>query len=214
MLLVRLLAGLAAAALGAVVGLVIGAVLSALLPETVAQVGGTIFMILLPIVAFVWTYRRLQTDGERRRQAAGEIADRKEDAIDRKIAQKAQAIARGLAQGGTWQSATLRVTGGDSPSIDALQDGEWATVFAARYHPGKEGQVVPSSIQVERPPFVTPTPKWYRPTWKISSRTVGDRPAYWEVLAYRPGAWEDELDPLVEAAEKAAFENEKSRFGV
>ncbi len=214
MFLVRIFAGLAAAAVGAVVGLVIGAVLAAVLPEAAAQVGGTIFMIVLPILAFIWTYRRLETQGERRRQAVRDIKDRKEEALDRKIAQKAQAIARGFAQGGTWQSATLRVTGGDSPSIDALQDGNWVTVFAARYHPGKEGQIVPSSIQVERPPLVTPTPKWYRPTWKISSRTVGDRPASWEVLAYRPGPWEDELGPLVEAADKAAFEDEKSRFGV
>ena len=61
---------------------------------------------------------------------------------------------------------------------------------------------------------MTPPPKWYRPTWTISTRTVGAEPASWEILAYQPGPWEDELDPLVEAAEKAAFEVERSRFGL
>ena len=214
MLLLRVFAGLGAAAVGALVALVMAAILGALLPEGAAQVGGAILMIVLPVVAFVWTYRRLETERERRRQVGREIEDRKDEALDRKIAQKAQAIARGLAKGGTWQTATLRVTGGDSPSIDVLQDGNWITVFAAHFHSGKEGQVVPSGIRAPRPPLVTPPPKWYRPTWTISTRTVGAQPASWEILAYQPGPWEDELDPLVEAAEKAAFEAERSRFGL
>lgn len=214
MMFLRVFAGLGAAGVGALIALVLAAVLGALLPEAAAQVGGTLLMIVLPVFAFVWTYRRLETERERRRQVAREIEDRKEEALDRKIAQKAQAIAQGLAPGGTWQAATLRVTGGDSPSIDALQNGNWITVFAARYHPGKTGQVVPSGIRAPRPPLVTPPPKWYRPTWTITSRTVGAVPASWEILAYQPGPWEDELDPLVEAAEKAAFEAEKNRFGL
>lgn len=212
--LLRLLAGLAAALVGFVVAFVVAAALGILLPESVVPLITALTMILGPVVAFIWTYRRLKTEGERRREVTGEIEDRKEEAIDREIAQKAQTIARGLAQGGTWQSATLRVTGGDSPSIDAVQDGQWVTVFAARYHPGQEGQVVPSSIRAPRPPLVTPPPKWYRPSWTISTRTVGGRAARWEILVYRPGPWEDELDPLVEAADKAAFEDEKSRFGL
>jgi hypothetical protein len=214
MLLVRLLVGLGAAAVGAVVALVMAAILGALLPEGAAQVSGTILMVLLPVVAFIWTYRRLETEKERRRQVGREIEDRKEDAAERKIAEKAQAIARGLAPDtGTCQSATLRVTGGSSPSIDALQDGNWVTVFAARYHPGKEGQVVQSGIKAPRVPLTTP-PKWYRPTWTVTTRTVGAQAAWWEILAYKPGPWENELDPLVEAAEKATFEAEKGRFGL
>ncbi|MES1244879.1 MAG: hypothetical protein ABUT39_24945 [Acidobacteriota bacterium] len=214
MVLLRLLAGLAAAAIGVFVGLAIAAALANLLPEGAAQVLSAIPLIGVPAYAFVWTFRRLETAGERRRKVEGEIEDRKDDALDRKIAEKAQAIARGLAPDtGTCQSATLRVTGGSSPSIDALQDGNWVTVFAARYHPGKEGQVVPSGIREPRIPAVTP-PKWYRPTWTVLTRTVGAKAAWWEILAYRPGPWEDELDPLVEAAGKAAFEAEKGRFGL
>lgn len=215
MILIRFLIGLAAAAVGAFVGLVIAAAIANLLPEGAAQVLSAIPLIVVPIYAFLWTFRRLETEGERRRKVEGEIEDRKDDALDRKIAQKAQAIARGLAPDtGTCQSATLRVTGGSSPSIDALQDGNWVNVFAARYHPGKEGQVVPSGIQAPRPPLVTPTPKWYRPTWTVKTRTVGAQAAWWEILAYKPGLWEDELDPLVEAAEKAALDAEKGRFGL
>lgn len=192
-----------------------GVTLGTLFSAKAAEVCGTIFMILVPIYAFVWTYRRLETEGERRRKAEREIEERKDDALDRKIAQKAQTIARGLAPNtGTCQSATLRVTGGSAPSIDSLQDGNWVNVFAAQYHPGKDGQVVPSGIQAPRPPLVTPTPKWYRPTWTVKTRTVGAQAAWWEILAYKPGPWEDELDPLVEAAEKAAFDAEKSRFGL
>lgn len=214
MVLIRVLLGLVASAVGALVGLVIGAVLGTLLPDSVAGVGGAIPMIVLPIFSFIWAFRRLETQGEGRRKVEREIEDRKDDALDRKIAQKAQTIARGLAPDtGTCQSATLRVTGGSSPSIDALLDGNWVNVFAARYHPGKEGQVVPSGIQAPRPPLVTP-PKWYRPTWTVTTRTVGAQVSWWEILTYKPGPWEDELDPLVEAAEKAAFEAEKSRFGV
>ena len=74
--------------------------------------------------------------------------------------------------------------------------------------------MVPSGIRAPRPPIVTPPPKWYRPTWTITSRTVGAEPASWEILAYQPGSWEGELDPLVEAAEKEAFEAAKDRFGL
>lgn len=214
MLLVRLFLGLAAALVGFGVAFVVAAALGLLLPEGAVPLITTLTLIVLPVVAFIWTYRRLKTEGERRREVAGEIEDRKEEALDRKIVEKAQAIARGLAPDtGTCQSATLRVTGGSSPSIDALQDGQWVTVFAARYHPGKEGQVVPSGIRAPRVPLTTPS-KWYRPVWTISTRTVGAEAAWWEILAYKPGPWEDELDPLVEAAEKAAFEDEKNRFGV
>jgi hypothetical protein len=193
---------------------VIGATLGTLFSAKAGEVGGIIFMILTPIYAFVWTYRRLETDGERRRKVEREIEDRKDDALDRKIAEKAQAIARGFAPDtGTCQSATLRVTGGSSPSIDALQDGQWVNVFAARYHPGKEGQVVPSGIKAPRVPL-TPPSKWYRPTWTVTTRTVGGQAAWWEILAYKPGPWEEELDPLLEAAEKAALEAEKNRFGL
>jgi hypothetical protein len=213
MLLVRLLIGLGAAAVGAVVALVMAAILGALLPEGAAQVSGTILMVLLPVVAFVWTYRRLEGEKERRRRLGKEIGERKDEAVERKIPEKAQTIARGLAQGGTWQSATLRITGGDSPRIDAIQAGTWITVFAARFHPGTQGQVVPAGIRPPRPPLTAPS-KWYRPAWTIETRTVGNRAAFWEILAYQPGPWEGELDPLVDAAERAAFEAEKGRFGL
>jgi hypothetical protein len=213
MLLVRLLAGLGAAAAGAVVALVMAAALGALLPEGAAQMSGTILMVLLPVVAFLWVYRRLEGERARRRRFSREIEDRKDDALDRKIAEKAQAIAQGLAQGGTWQSATLRITGGSSTSIDALQNGDWVTVFAARFHSGKEGQVVPAAIRPPRPTLTNPS-KWYRPAWTVETRTVGNQAAHWEILAYQPGPWEDELDPLVEAAERAAFQAEKGRFGL
>lgn len=213
MLLVRLLVGLAAAAVGFVAAFVMAAVLGMLLPEGIAQVSGTMVLVLLPVVAFVWTYRRLEGERERRRRLGKEIAERKEEAVEREIPEKARTIARGLAQGGTWQSATLRITGGDSPQIDALQDDNWVTVFAARFHPGKEGQVVPAGIRPPRPPLTT-RPKWYRPAWTIETRTVGGQAAFWEILAYLPGPWEDELGPLVEAAERAGFEAEKGRFGL
>jgi hypothetical protein len=205
MVLIRLIAGLAAAAVAVGAALVVSAALAALLPARAGQGAGILLLVLAPVLAFVWVYRRLEGKGARRRRLLREVAERQEQALERELPQKARAIAAGLGQGGTWQSAALRITGGDTPHIDALQDGRWITVFAARFQPAVAGQVVPATIRPHA--FLS---RWF----SIDSRAVGARPASWDVLAYLPGAWEDGLEALVEEAEKARLAAETARFGL
>lgn len=201
MILLRLLAGLLAAGVAAVAALVMAAALTALLPEQAGQAIGVFLMVLMPIVAFVWIFRRMEPE---RRRIRREIRIRQQQALDREIGPKAQSIAVALGQEGVYQSATLRITGGNTPRIEVPQDSGWATVFAARHYLPVAGDKV---HWVERSPR---HPRWFR----IYSWTVGGRPATWTIESYVPGPWEDELDVLVKAAKAASFENEKDRFGL
>jgi hypothetical protein len=46
------------------------------------------------------------------------------------------------------------------------------------------------------------------------TRRAGHEPAWWAVLAYIPGDWEEEFNRLWEAAREAQSEQQKDRFGL
>jgi hypothetical protein len=205
----RFFAALLTAILSFVVALFVAALLGALLPEKAANVTAPLAFVIVPIAAFALVYRLIPKG---RRTLRGEVEARQQQAIARRLPQKALTIAGGGE--GVWQTETWRVTGGDTPAINVLENGAWTTVFQARFHPGEEGQWVPSKVTRDW----TMTPR--RPIQKhqnphtIHSTKRGGRPDRWEVLVYRPGPWEEALDDHVRAAEDAALARDRDRMGL
>lgn len=190
----RCLYALLAAILSLVLALVVVAGLSLVMQDEPLLVATAVCFTAFPFLAFVWVYWIA------RKRNAGlheEVEERRRLALSRRLPEKALAIAQGGE--GAWQTATWRVTGGGTPAIAVLQDGAWTTVFQARFHPGREGQWVPSRI--------------WESGW-ISSTQKGDRAEWWEILVYRSGPWEEELDEQVRAAEDASLARERDRMGL
>jgi hypothetical protein len=170
----------------------------------------SLVMIIGMLVAFVWMFRRLGSGKWRQRHDEAQIAKLRRQAVRRNIGPHATVVATVLG-GGSYATATLRVSSiGDGASVEAAGEGVWRTVFAGRFHPEVAGQVVPKGIRENRSPFKTE----YSDQQLISTRTVGHQPAWWEVTAYIPGVWEEELDRLLDEAKQARHEQEKTRFGV
>ena len=173
---------------------------------------GAIALLTVPITTFILVFRASNTESYRRRKAEKAIEKAKREAVKKELPEKAQAIAYGYAPGGTWDAGFMRVTGGHAPRIELPAQGQWVTVFAAVYHPGKEGQIVP--YEIEKAQWVS---DWRREKYDphvVRTREVGGHPAWWEVQVYLPGDWEDSLDQLVDAAKGAALAREQARFGV
>lgn len=157
--------------------------------------------------AFVWMFRRLGSGRWKQRHDQAQIRKLKRQATERNIGPRATLVATVLG-GGSYATATLRATwNGDGASVDTAEGGAWRTVFSGLFHPEVVGQEVPSGIR--------PNPLTSRKeSFLISTRRVGHEPAWWEVLAYIPGDWEEELSGLWEAAKQAKHEREKDRFGI
>ncbi len=173
---------------------------------------GAIALLIVPITTFILSFRASNTEKYRRGVTEKAIEKAKREAVKKELPEKAQAIAHGYAPGGTWDAGFMRVTGGDTPRIELPAQGQWVTVFAAVYHPGKEGQIVP--YEIEKKPWVS---DWRRANYDphvVHTTEVGGHPAWWEVQVYLPGDWEDSLDQLVDAAKSAALAREQARFGV
>jgi hypothetical protein len=98
--------------------------------------------------------------------------------------------------------------------VDAVVAGAWRTVFVGRFHPEVAGQEVASGIR-SNPRFRQDSVGLRRrDRFLISTKRVGHEPAWWEVQAYVPGDWEEELERLSEEAERVKHEREKDRFGL
>jgi hypothetical protein len=190
----RFFAALLAAIVSLVLAVVVAAVVSESVPRDAASVAAVIAFIAVPIVTFVLVYRAIPRS---RRALRAEVRERQEQAIDRGIPEKAAILAHGGE--GLWQEGTLRVTGGPVVTIDIVVNATWTTVFQARFHPEKEGQYVPWFL--------------HKSGWVTTTRR-GNRPARWEVLMYRSGPWEDELDAQVRAAEEATLARDRERMGL
>jgi hypothetical protein len=204
----RLLGALVAAAV-AIFGVSIVAV-SAGVPAKEQAGWMVLTMLAAALVAFVWMFRRLGSGRWRQRHVEAQIGKLRRQAVRRNIGPQATLVATVLG-GGSYATATLRASwNGDAASVDATEGGAWRTVFSGRFHPEVAGQVVPGGIR--------PNPIEYkskrRDRFLISTRRVGHEPAWWEVLAYAPGDWEEELSRLWEAAKQAKHEGEKARFGI
>jgi uncharacterized membrane protein len=157
------------------------------------------------IGVFAWTSRRLSRGRWARPHVEREIRKLKEQAVERQIAPRAKRTARVLG-GGSYATGTLRISStADTLSIDVAEGGAWRTVFSARFHPEVPGQVVPDRIR-EHPTL--------EKQQEVLTKRVGHVPAWWEVFAYIPGDWEEELSRLWKAAEQAEHEQEKDRFGL
>lgn len=157
------------------------------------------------IWAFAWTSRRLSRGRWARPHVEREIRKLKEQAVERQIAPRAKRTARVLG-GGSYATGTLRIASTvDTVSIDMAKGGAWRTVFSARFHPEVPGQVVPARIR-EHPIL--------EKEQQVLTTRVGHVPAWWEVSAYIPGDWEEELSRLWKSAEQAEHEQEKDRFGL
>jgi len=166
------------------------------------------------LVAFVWMFRRLGRGKWAEWHARGQIEKLKRQATRRNIAPHATLVASVLG-GGTYTTATLRASlSADNVQVDAAEGGTWRTVFSARFHGEVQGQIVPGGIH-ENPNYVK-VPKAFpqKDRYVISTKRVGHEAAWWEVLAYIPGDWEEELDRLLDAAKQAKLEREKDRFGL
>jgi len=156
----------------------------------------------------------------RQRHESAQIGKLKRQAVRRNIGPQATLVASVLGEG-SYATATLRASwNAGSISVDAAEGGAWRTVFSARFHSEVQGQEVPGGIRLN-PGFrrtlggVHPDPwKSRRDLFLISARRVGHEPAWWEVQAYIPGEWEEELSRLWEAAKEAKHEREKDRFGL
>ncbi|HEX6086327.1 MAG TPA: hypothetical protein VF266_17490 [Thermoanaerobaculia bacterium] len=190
----RFLYALVAAVLSLVLALVVVAALSLVMRDRPLMVATAVCFTLFPLLAFVWVYRVARKSKAALRE---EVEERRRLALARRLPKKALAIADGGE--GVWLTDRWRVTGGATPTIEVVQDGQWMTVFQARFHPGREGQWVPAQI---------------RESGRITSTEEGERAASWEVLVYRPGPWEEELDEQVRAAEEAALARERDRMGL
>jgi hypothetical protein len=206
--LLRLLGALIAAA-GAFLGvLVIGALIFQGDTPTKVQsclLGLVLFAAML--AAFVGMFRRLGRGRLEKWRVSSLVAKRRAQAVRRQIAPRATLVATVLGNG-SHTTATLRVAWEDGEylvSVAVAEGGPWRTVFTARFHPEVEGQVVASGI---RPDLVI------KGHYSISTSRVGHEPAWWEVLAYIPGDWEEELNSLWERAKEVQTERKKDRFGI
>ena len=167
-------------------------------------------MLVASLAAFVWMFRRLGSGKWQQRHDEAQIRKLRRQAVRRNIGPQATLVANVLG-GGSYATATLRASSnGDGASVEAAEGGAWRTVFSGRFRPEVEGQVVPSGIRPN--PIQPKSPRKDR--FLISTRRVGHEPARWEVLAYIPGDWEEELGRLWEAAKQAKHEGEKARFGI
>jgi hypothetical protein len=172
---------------------------------TALRISKSFFLWLPPavfVLAFVLSYR-----ASRNVPLYVRIFGRKMKAVVRALPQQALIIAEG-GENGVWQTNRWRVTGGSEPTIAIFENGAWKTVFQARFEPGTPGQWVPRKIT--RDPFTTD---------QVDSRTVhstnvGGRASRWEIVIYRPGRWEKELDDVVRDAKEAALARERDRFGL
>jgi len=164
------------------------------------------FFLWLPLVAFVVVLVVSYRAG-RNVPLYMRIFGRKMKALVHSLPMKAQTVAES-GEGGVWQSNRWRVTGGSEAKIEILENGAWTTVFHALFERATPGQWVPAKIT--RDAF---TPGW------IDSRTVhseqaGGRAPHWEIVVYRPGPWEKELDELFDAAKQKNLAREQDRFGL
>ncbi|HKH49147.1 MAG TPA: hypothetical protein VKM72_31150 [Thermoanaerobaculia bacterium] len=50
--------------------------------------------------------------------------------------------------------------------------------------------------------------------WSTLALKVGHEPAWWEVLAYVPGDWEEELSRPLGGGSAGEHEREKGQFGI
>lgn len=213
----RVLGALVAAAIAGFVVLVIGAVSAPSSPEW--AVGTAVVMLIASTVAFVWGFRRLglwrrpETGEEKRSGFWGrwrekrQIQKLKEQAVRREIGPEATRVARVLG-GGSYATPTLRASWDERnrmASVDVAADGAWRTVFAGVYHPEVAGQVVPSTI---RPSTLD------KDRYSVSTTRVGYERAWWEVVAYIPGEWEEDLHRLWKESKQVEHEQEKDRFGL
>lgn len=164
------------------------------------------FFLWLPlavfVIAFVVSYR-----ASRDVPLHVRIFGRKMQAVVRALPQKALIIAEG-GENGVWETDRWRVTGGNEPTIAIFENGAWRTVFQARYEPGTPGQWVPRRITRD---FLTTDDVDAR---TVHSTNVGGRAPRWEIVIYRPGRWEKELDDVVRAAKEASLARERDRFGL
>lgn len=202
----RLLGALAVAAVVGFGVFVIGAVSVGNKPTELHACGVALVAFAAAVVAFVWMFRRMGTGKLAQWRAESQIRELKAQAVKREIGPEATLVAIVLG-GGSYVTTTLRASwdGRDSASVDAVVEGAWRTVFTGRFHPEVPGQVVPSTI---RPSVVD------KDSYSVSTTRAGYKPARWEVLAYIPGDWEEELHRLWEAAKQAQHEREKDRFGL
>jgi hypothetical protein len=206
MFLFRLLGALAAAAVAFFAALVVSVLLDNVLPE-----GGEGCLVLVAMLgAGVWAYRRIGAGKLSQQQAERQIRKLKEQAAKRAIAPRAFKVASVLG-GGSYATGTLRISGNPTLSVEIPENtegGAWRTVFTAQWQSEVAGQVVPYGIRPD------PDKDDRYPVHKVLTRREGHQPAHWEVLAYIPGEWEDELNRLWETAKEAGHEREKSRFGL
>jgi len=204
----RLIGALIAAAVASCGVLIVGAVS---LDDDSSPALWAVLVILMfaaAAVAFLWMFRRLGSGKWAQRHAESQIRALKARAVRRAIGSEATLVSTVLG-GGSYATGTLRASwdGVDSVSVDAAEGGVWRTVFAGRFHPEVPGQVVPSRISTQ--------PTWHdKKHLSISTSRVGHKAAWWEVQAYIPGDWEEELHRLWEAAKEAKHEQEKDRFGL
>jgi hypothetical protein len=206
-LLLRILGALVAAAVAAFGVFVLGALSSGDQSSGAWVAWTSLGMLVASSVAFVWMFRRLGRGKLAQWRVESQIASRRAQAVRRDISPRARLVALVLG-GGSHATATLRAAWDDSRnlvSVDAAEEGAWRTVFTARFHPEVAGQVVPGEI---RPHLI------HKDRSSISTRRVAHESAWWEVLAYLPGDWEEELNRLWEAAKEARTEQEKDRFGL
>jgi hypothetical protein len=205
----RFFAALLAAVLSFVVGLLVAGLLGALLPQKAASVVAPLAFVMIPIAAFVVVYRWVPRS---RRALRGDVKERQQLALSRRLPEKAMTLAHGGE--GVWQTATWRATGGNRPSIEVLENGAWTTVFEAQFDPGEPGQWVPSKITRDWHWAPLTEIAAYRNAHTIHSRLMGGRRSRWEVLVYRSGPWEEELEDQLRAAEDAALARDRDRMGL
>ncbi len=163
--------------------------------------------LVVAVFVFVRAFRRLGTGRLAKWREESQIRKLKAQAVSREIGRQATLVADVLG-GGSYATATLRASWDerlDTASVDAVVQGAWCTVFTGRFHSAVAGQVVPSTIS---PSLLD------KGSYSVSTRRVGHEPAHWEVLAYIPGDWEEELERLSEEAKQMKHEREKDRFGL
>ena len=161
----------------------------------------------LAIFVFIRMFRRLGTGRVAKWREESQIRKLKAQAVSREIGRLATLVARVLG-GGSYATATLRASwdeGHDTASVDAVVAGAWRTVFVGRFYLEVPGQVVPSTVS---PSLLD------KDSYSVTTRRVGHEPAHWEVHAYIPGDWEEELERLSEEAKRVKHEREKDRFGL
>lgn len=205
----RFFAALVAALVAFVPAVIVVAVLGSVLAPRTADALAPLVFVAVPIAAFVVVYRWIPRS---RRELSAEVEERRRLAISRGIPEKAQTIAEGGE--GVWQTDTWRVTGGTTPSIAILENGAWTTVFQAKFHARKYGQWVPTKVTRDYPYLPRSTAQAYRDPHTVHSAEMGGTPSRWDILVYRSGPWEDELDAHVRAAEDATLARERARMGL